>query len=99
MGELVILVVVVTSIWVAFDAPAHGESRTWGLGCLLLWLIAFPWYLSVRSRKRRLARAEAPATPPPPPPGPPPGWYPDPTVGQSRQRWWNGQRWTEHERH
>lgn len=24
-----------------------------------------------------------------------PGWYPDPS-GQARQRWWDGQRWTDH---
>ena len=30
-----------------------------------------------------------------PPPPPPAGWYPDPGGGSS-QRYWDGQRWTEH---
>jgi hypothetical protein len=30
-----------------------------------------------------------------PPPLPPAGWYPDPG-GRSSQRYWDGQRWTEH---
>jgi hypothetical protein len=30
-----------------------------------------------------------------PPPTPPPGWYADP-AGESAQRYWDGQTWTEH---
>jgi hypothetical protein len=26
---------------------------------------------------------------------PPAGWFPDPS-GSAQQRWWDGQRWTEH---
>ena len=40
----------------------------------------------------------APAAPPPPPPPPPKvpaGWYPAPD-GAPAQRYWDGQRWTEH---
>lgn len=81
--ELIVLVVIATSIWVFFDAPAVGESRSWALGCLLLWIVAFPWYLAVRSRRRRE------------PVLPPPGWHPDPSQ-PGRQRWWDGQGWTDH---
>lgn len=35
------------------------------------------------------------ATPPPPPPSVPAGWYPDPH-GAQLQRYWDGNRWTEH---
>lgn len=31
----------------------------------------------------------------PPPALPPAGWYPDPDES-SRQRWWDGSKWTEH---
>jgi hypothetical protein len=50
MVELVLLVVIGTSIWVAFDAPQHGLSWSWGLGCLALWILAFPWYLVERQK-------------------------------------------------
>ena len=36
-----------------------------------------------------------PAQPPPPSVGPPPGWYPDPSGDPGRQRYFDGQRWTE----
>lgn len=51
--ELILLIIVGTSIWVFFDAPASGLSWTWGLGCLALWIVAFPWYLAERSKARR----------------------------------------------
>jgi hypothetical protein len=54
--ELVILVVVGTSIWVAFDAPAHGMSWAWGIGCLLLWIIVFPGYLWERRSAPKLTK-------------------------------------------
>jgi hypothetical protein len=44
------------------------------------------------------AQPVQPAQPPQPPaaqPLPPPGWHPDPG-GAPVQRWWDGQRWTEH---
>lgn len=51
----ILLLVVGTSIWVFFDAPAHGKSWTWGLGCLALWIIAFPLYLAERNAVQRNA--------------------------------------------
>ncbi len=56
-GWLMFAVVALTSAWVFLDAkkrrvpPGPG---TWFVGCLLLWFLAFPWYLW----KRR----ESPAT-------------------------------------
>lgn len=59
--ELVILVVVVTSVWVLFDARSAGMRKGqatgvadmgpvgWFLACLLLWLVAFPLYLAKRA--------------------------------------------------
>lgn len=35
-----------------------------------------------------------PQPPAPPPAGPPAAWYPDP-AGSGRQRWWNGEAWTD----
>lgn len=35
------------------------------------------------------------AFPPPPPPVIPAGWYPDPQA-PNFERWWDGERWTEH---
>jgi hypothetical protein len=50
MVELIVIVVVGTSIWVAFDAPKQGLSWTWALGYLALWIVAFPWYLLERRK-------------------------------------------------
>ena len=95
LGDIVVLTVLATSVWVFFDAPRIGESRTWTIGVLLLWIIAFPWYLSVRSKK---LRSTSPDTGAPPPPStgslPPPAWLPDPDNPGGR-RWWDGQQWTE----
>ena len=78
----------------------------WVLGMLLLWIVALPVYLAKRGTAplksgEDLHLAE-PATssspvPPPPPPvgGPPASWYPDP-YGETRLRYWDGARWTEH---
>jgi hypothetical protein len=57
----VTILVVGTSIWVAFDASTHklgqyqnglGGPAGACVGSLLLWIIAFPWYLAIRSRIR-----------------------------------------------
>jgi hypothetical protein len=64
MGWLIILVVVGTTIWVGLDAGNRagrgiglaGSMRPWQwvLGCLLLWIVVFPWYLVQRSSSSRL---------------------------------------------
>jgi hypothetical protein len=55
------LLVIVTAVWVAFDAGTHklaqyeqnlGGPTTACLGALVLWIVVFPWYLAVRSRIR-----------------------------------------------
>jgi hypothetical protein len=60
------LLVIGTSIWVFFDANTIGVKKGqvsgtadmspvgWLLACLLLWIIAFPLYLSKRSEFKRL---------------------------------------------
>jgi hypothetical protein len=57
----VVVLVLGTSIWVGVDASAHklgkyqsflGDPIAACLGSLLLWIVAFPWYLAVRSRIR-----------------------------------------------
>lgn len=55
--ELFTLLWLGSTVWVFFDAPAHGESRTWALGFLALWIVAFPWYLAVRGRADRPSHA------------------------------------------
>jgi hypothetical protein len=89
VGSLVFLVVIGTSIWVFFDAPSRGLSRSWALGALLLWIVLFPWYLVERSKRASESASNQPPT------SPPPGWYLDPG-GSSRHRWWDGHQWTEH---
>ncbi len=79
--ELILLVVIGTSIWVFVDAPARGLSWTWGLGCLALWIVAFPWYLAVRGRQKQV-------------PVPSSGWYPDPRDPERYERRREGTRWT-----
>ncbi len=51
-------VVVLTSIWVFFDAghKAVPKPLRWWIGSLLLWIIFFPWYLA----RRRTPEARCP---------------------------------------
>ncbi|MEJ2367122.1 MAG: hypothetical protein P8Z49_01905 [Acidobacteriota bacterium] len=63
---LIGLIVVGTSLWVLVDALNIGVKRgqmkgvassgpvTWAVGCLLLWIIIFPWYLIVRNKYKRI---------------------------------------------
>lgn len=58
--QVMFLVMAGTSIWAAVDSASIGLHRyksgiamkpfTLFLGCALLWIVAFPWYLSVRYR-------------------------------------------------
>lgn len=59
-------VVIGTALWVFFDAKKLGLSRyrtglvsaeVATIGCFLVWIIAFPWYLSTR---RRILAGEQP---------------------------------------
>jgi len=68
------LIVIGTAIWVGVDAhtlmkdltPAERVSVSsfctsptiWAIGCLLLWIIAFPWYLAIRKNYIRLNAAK-----------------------------------------
>jgi hypothetical protein len=42
--------VALSSIWVFYDARERGVPKPlrWGAGCLLLWIVIFPWYLARR---------------------------------------------------
>jgi hypothetical protein len=63
---LMLLIVIGTSIWVALDAGAIGVRRGqiqgladmgpggWFAACLLIWIIAFPLYLSRRGQYRSI---------------------------------------------
>lgn len=59
MFSLILIIVVVTSIWVAADASSRNfkggkfsfyGSFGWLIGCLLLWIVVFPVYLAQRNR-------------------------------------------------
>ena len=78
---VVVLFIVVTSIWVGVDSSGLmrglskeerkkiGGARSpaeWVIGCLLLWIIGFPWYLSKRGtysafQHRRASAAQTPS--------------------------------------
>lgn len=93
MFELLVLIVVGTSIWVFIDAPARGLSWTWGLGTLALWIVAFPWYLVERqkvSAPRAAPRAQSSAAPS----ATAGRWEADPR-DPTRERWREGERWTQ----
>lgn len=111
-------VAVGTAIWVLVDSQSLLRSgvtkedlnntppAVWFFGCLLMWIIAFPWYLGVRAsaqRKadRRRVGSSAGAVPrvvtAPASAQPSPGWYTDPT-GKIGQRYWDGAAWTRQER-
>jgi hypothetical protein len=112
MGIVVLVIVIVTTVWVGIDASGRdyatnsGPSSTggWLAGCLLLWIIFFPWYLVARSRAIRAHHEEllasqtsngaspagAQAVP-----AAVADWYPDPR-GEARLRYWDGRTWTDH---
>ncbi len=65
MDMLIFLLVIGTSVWVLFDAKALGVKKgqisgianmgptAWFFGCLLLWIVAFPLYLTKRDDFKR----------------------------------------------
>ena len=65
--DIVKLVMLGTSIWVFFDAKKIGIKRGqvkglagmgpwgWFLSCILLWIIAFPFYLAKRSYLKQIS--------------------------------------------
>lgn len=70
---LVVLCIIGSSVWVLVDAESHkvpmskkkpyspsNGSVAWFIGCLLLWIIGFPWYLIVRSAVLAEGRSVAP---------------------------------------
>ena len=71
LNAVILLIVIGTSIWVGFDASTNkitsaGEeynwatgALTWVTGCILLWIIVFPWYLVRRARVFRAASIPA----------------------------------------
>lgn len=66
MDALIILVVIITSFWVLFDAKAIGIKKGqvtglsdmgpwgWFTVCLLLWIIGFPAYLAMRGKFKKI---------------------------------------------
>ncbi len=66
MGTLILIAVIGTSIWVLYDAKTIGVQKGqiqglasmgpwgWFFGCLLLWIICFPFYLIKRSEFKKI---------------------------------------------
>jgi len=48
LGWLYVIATVGSSVWVYFDAPRHGMSRWWAVGCLVAWVAFFPFYMIKR---------------------------------------------------
>jgi len=66
METVIIIIVIGTSIWVAVDATTIGVKKGqikgvadmgpagWFFACLLLWIIAFPFYLAKRGELKKI---------------------------------------------
>ena len=66
MEDLILIIAVATSIWVAVDASAIGVKKGqlkglagmgpagWFFACLLLWIVGFPFYLAKRGEFKRI---------------------------------------------
>jgi hypothetical protein len=58
MQAVIALVIIGTTIWIGFDASGRDWTQNrfcnatwkWVVGCLLLWIVAFPAYLVQRGR-------------------------------------------------
>ena len=67
--SIIIIIVVVTSIWVYFDAKKIGVKKDqmkgvcnigpvgWLVVCLFIWIIGFPLYLLKRAELKRINAA------------------------------------------
>jgi hypothetical protein len=58
-GQLALAgIVLASSLWVFNDAQQKRIPKPfrWGIGCVLLWIVVFPWYLS----RRRTPKADCP---------------------------------------
>lgn len=79
LGDTILLVVIATTIWMIADAAAHripssGDdynihtgALSWFLCALLMWIVAFPYYLVRRSvvLRKRNSDAHVGTVPPP----------------------------------
>jgi len=66
MEQFLLIVYVITSLWVIFDAKTIGIKRGqikglggmgpwgWFFSCLLLWIVAFPFYLAKRPEFKQI---------------------------------------------
>src|SRR5215203_1108259 len=66
-----------------FRRAGRGLSWTWGLGCLALWIVAFPWYLVERNKAQPLPVGARPGE-----------WLPDPVDPERLERRKEDGRWT-----
>ncbi|MGI4788405.1 MAG: SHOCT domain-containing protein [Janthinobacterium lividum] len=67
LNAIIFLIVIGTTIWVGFDASTNkvtsddkdynwsNGAGAWVVGCILLWIVVFPWYLVRRARVLRVA--------------------------------------------
>jgi hypothetical protein len=68
LALLILLVVVGSTIWVGVDASKRefgdkglvGSTAGWVVGCVLLWIVVFPYYLFRRGRAPLKSAAAAP---------------------------------------
>src|SRR4051812_48513801 len=67
LGFILILGIVGTVIWVGVDASKRewksGGAPSWVIGCILLWIVVFPWYLIVRNKTPLRGEEEAATAP------------------------------------
>ena len=66
MGNKMLVIVIITSLWVLIDAKAIGVKKGqitgmgnlgpwgWFFACLLLWIVSFPFYIAKRSEFKRI---------------------------------------------
>jgi hypothetical protein len=102
------VLVIGTTIWVAFDSSSLGATKGtvrgladmgpvgWSISCLACWIVAFPLYFVTRPKliAAKAAREGQNDQQVGAPTGPQgPGWQSDPTL-RHQFRYWNGSAWT-----